>query len=317
MSRISTPYGPAATADDVAAGHDLTGTRALVTGGASGAGLETARSLSAAGAEVTIGVRDLDAGRVASADIAATTGRAAVVEHLDLADPVGAQEFAARWRGPLHLLINDAGLPAVPELQRTAEGWELQFTANHLGHFALARGLHDALAAARGARIVAVSSSAHHFSPVVFDDIHFERRPYDPWLACGQSKTACALFAVEATRRWSGAGIQANAVMPGAIAAPQQRHAGQEVQDERALARTRKTPQQAAATTMVAALSPEFAGIGGRYLEDCAEAEPVADDADPDPAAGGVRRWALDPAAAGRLWELSEQLLAQPRTAAG
>ena len=100
----------------------------------------------------------------------------------------------------------------------------MQFATNHLGHFALALGLHDALAAAGGARIVSVSSAAHLRSPVVFDDIHFAFRPYDPWLAYGQSKTANVLFAVEATRRWAGDGITANALMPGAIPTNLQRH---------------------------------------------------------------------------------------------
>src|SRR5438552_19107335 len=100
--------------------------------------------------------------------------------------------------------------------QHTSEGWEMQFAINHLGHFALALGLHEALAAAGGARIVSVSSSAHQSSPVVFVDIHFRRRPYDPLSAYGQSKTANVLFAVEATARWRGDGITANALMPGA-----------------------------------------------------------------------------------------------------
>jgi NAD(P)-dependent dehydrogenase (short-subunit alcohol dehydrogenase family) len=101
---------------------------------------------------------------------------------------------------------------ALPELERTAEGWEMQFATNHLGHFALALGLHDALAAAGHARIVSVSSTAHLRSPVAFEDIHFTVRPYEPLLAYGQSKTANVLFAVGATARWSHEGIAANAL---------------------------------------------------------------------------------------------------------
>src|SRR6202034_2235755 len=120
--------------------------------------------------------------------------------HLDLADRGSVTAFVDQWRGPLHILINNAGIMALPELQRTAEGWELQFATNHLGHFALATGLHSALAAADGARIASVSSSAHLHSPVVFDDIQFREREYEPWAAYGQSKTANVLFAVEASR---------------------------------------------------------------------------------------------------------------------
>ena len=105
---------------------------------------------------------------------------------------------------------------ALPELERTAEGWEMQFATNFMGHFALTVGLHDALAAAGGARVVSVSSSGNLFSPVVFDDLHFAFRPYDPLLAYGQSKSAEALLAVEATRRWAGEGIYSNALNPGA-----------------------------------------------------------------------------------------------------
>ena len=115
---------------------------------------------------------------------------------------------------------------ALPELERTAEGWEMQFATNFMGHFALTVGLHDALAAANGARIVSVSSSANLRSPVVFDDLHFDFRPYDPLVAYGQSKTADVLLAVEATRRWSGEGVYANALNPGAIATGLQKHTG-------------------------------------------------------------------------------------------
>jgi NAD(P)-dependent dehydrogenase (short-subunit alcohol dehydrogenase family) len=199
-------------------------------------------------------------------------------------------------------------------LRRTAEGWELQLATNHLGHFALATGLYDALAAAGDARIVSVSSSGHLGSPVVFDDLMFERRPYDPWAAYGQSKTANVLFAVEATRRWAGDGIVANALMPGGIMTNLQRYVPQAVKDgwaelERSGAFTMKTPQQGAATTLVAAVAPELAGIGGRYLEDCQEAPTVANDAE---ASSGVRAWALDPVAAERLWDVSLDLLQTP-----
>ena len=188
---ITTPFGAQSTAAEVLAGIDLTGRRAIVTGGASGIGRETARALAAAGADGTIGVRDLAAGQ----EIGATAA------FLDLADQDSVKAFVAGWQGPLHILVLNAGVMATP-LHRTKEGWELQFATNHLGHFALATGLHDKLV--QGARVVAVSSVGHINGDVRWDDVNFERHPYDPWQAYSQSKTANILFAVEAARRWPG-----------------------------------------------------------------------------------------------------------------
>src|SRR6476659_795807 len=158
---ITTKFGFESTAAEVIDGIDLTDKRAIVTGGSSGIGIETARALAGAGAEVALAVRNLDAGAGAAADITAPTGRDDVaVAALEVTDPASVAAFAAAWDGPLDILVNNAGVMMSPE-QRTPQGWELQFATNHLGHFALARGLHDALAAAGAARIVVVSSSAH------------------------------------------------------------------------------------------------------------------------------------------------------------
>ena len=205
------------------------------------------------------------------------------------------------------MLVNNAGMMASPE-QHTGEGWELQFATNHLGHLALALGLHRALAAAGNARIVAVSSSAHRLSPVVFEDIHFEHREYEPWSAYGQSKTANVLFAVEATRRWARDGIVANALMPGGIATPLQRHlpgeyAAQALEAFRAAGTDFKTVEQGAATSVLLAASPLVESVGGRYFENCNEAVRV--DRRGKPGQGGVAPYALDPSNAERLWELS------------
>ena len=190
MTRITTPFGRHSTAAEVVEGIDLSGKRAIVTGAASGIGVETARALASTGAEVTLAVRNTDAGAQTAADITATTGNQNIhVAQLDLTDRGSIAKFLAAWDDPLHILINNAGVMALPE-QHTPEGWEMQFATNHLGHFALALGLHDVLAADGAARIVSVSSSAHLASPIVFDDIHFAFRPYDPLLAYGQSKTA-------------------------------------------------------------------------------------------------------------------------------
>jgi NAD(P)-dependent dehydrogenase (short-subunit alcohol dehydrogenase family) len=309
-ARIGTPFTAQSTAQEVVDGIDLTGRRVIVTGGASGIGIETARALAGAGAEVTLAVRNQEAGQRTAEDIIATTDNKQIhVALLDLADQSSVASFVAGWDGPLHILVNNAGVMASP-LMRTPEGWEMQFATNHLGHFALATGLQPALAAAGGARIVSVSSSAHLRSPVVFDDIHFQQREYEPWAAYGQSKTANVLFAVEATRRWAGDGIYVNALHPGGIRTNLQRY----VSDEE-LSRLRaqsgpaapswKTPEQGAATSVLVATSPLLDGVGGRYFEDCNEAAP-----NQPGTRVGVAAYALDPEAAALLWQVSVDTLA-------
>jgi NAD(P)-dependent dehydrogenase (short-subunit alcohol dehydrogenase family) len=310
---IRTPFGFASTAAEVVTGIDLSGQRAIVTGASSGIGIETARALAGAGADVTLAVRDTDAGDRAAADIAITTYNPAVhVARLDLADQASVAAFVAGWSGPLHLLVNNAGVMALPELQLTREGWELQFATNHLGHFALGLGLHAALVAAGGARVVSLSSVAHLRSPVVFDDLNFTSRRYDPLLAYGQSKTANVLFTVEATRRWRDDGITVNAVHPGAIATTGlARHMDPDALAD-AMARggyDYKTPEQGAATSVLVATSPQLEGIGGRYFADCNEAPVVDPSLSPAPRGFGVAAYALDPDNAERLWELSLALL--------
>ena len=309
IDRITTPFGAQSTAAEVIAGIALTGRRAIVTGGASGIGIETARALVGAGAEVTLAVRNTEAGERTAADIIASTGNKQVlVAPLDLADQASVAALVAGWNGPLHILVNNAGIMASP-LMRTPQGWEMQFATNHLGHFALATGLHHALAAAGGARVVSVSSSAHHRSPVIFDDIHFEHRPYEPWAAYGQSKTANVLFGVEATKRWASDGITVNALMPGGIRTNLQRYVSDEELERMRVAAgvtgaTWKTPEQGAATSILVATSPLLDGVGGRYFEDCNAAE-----AGKLSARNGVAAYALDPAAAARLWQVSVNTL--------
>jgi NAD(P)-dependent dehydrogenase (short-subunit alcohol dehydrogenase family) len=308
--RITTPFDADSTAAQVIAGIDLTGRRTVVTGGASGIGVETARALASAGAEVTLAVRNTEAGERTAAEITDGTGNKQVlVAPLDLADQASVAAFVAAWDGPLHILINNAGVMAAP-LMRTPEGWEMQFATNHLGHFALATGLHEALSLAGNARIVSVSSSAHHRSPVVFEDIHFERREYEPWSAYGQSKTANVLFAVEASKRWASDGITANALMPGGIRTNLQRYVSEDELDRLRTAAGAatakwKTPEQGAATSILVATSPLLDGIGGRYFEDCNEAE-----VGKLSARNGVAAYALDPEAATRLWQVSLDMLA-------
>jgi NAD(P)-dependent dehydrogenase (short-subunit alcohol dehydrogenase family) len=296
------------TADEVSEGIDLSGKRAIVTGAASGIGIETARTLARRGAEVTIAARRVDAAQRVAEDITADTGNRNVhVAALELTDRKSVADFAAAWSGPLDLLINNAGVMAIQQLTHTAEGHEMQFATNHLGHFHLATRLHRALAEADGARIVALSSSGHLFGPVVFDDIDFRFRGYDPLAAYAQSKSAEILFAVGATRRWAEDGIVANAVNPGAIATPLQRHVGGKLATPLHL---QKSVQQGASTTVFAAVSPLLDGIGGRYFNDNAEATPT-DRRDPDPEklVTTVAPYALDPDNAERLWTVSERFL--------
>jgi len=321
---IQTGFGAASTIWDVTEGIDLSNRRAIVSGASSGIGVETARALAAAGAEVTLAVRDAMAGERTAAEIRQTTGAVVRVGRLDLANLASVRAFASTWDGPLHLLINNAGVMALPTRQLTDRGWELQFATNHIGHFALTCGLHDALAAGAqdGAetRIVSLSSRGHLRSPVVFDDVHFGERAYDPWLAYGQSKTANILLAVEAHQRWSHEGITANAVHPGAIFETNlSRHMAPDVL-EHVWAQVRrrqeqsggigfKTREQGAATSVLVATSHQLNGIGGRYFEDCNEAHRLPADFSPE-TASGVAPYALDPESALRLWELSERMIA-------
>ncbi|MEU4092611.1 SDR family NAD(P)-dependent oxidoreductase [Streptomyces sp. NPDC026673] len=296
------------TAAEVVGGIDLTGRRAVVTGAASGIGLETARALAGAGAEVTLAVRGTAAGERAAGEITSGIGGGRVlVAPLDLADQRSVAAFTAAWHGPLDILVNNAGVMMTPET-RTPEGWELQFATNHLGHFALATRLHPALAAAGRARVVSLSSVAHLRCPVHFDDIHFRQRPYDPGLAYAQSKTANVLFAVEAHHRWAGDGITVNAVHPGAVLGTNlSRHLTREALDAAVASggHTFKTPEQGAATAVLVATAPRYEGVGGRYFEDCAEAHRHIPGT-----SGGVSDHALDPDSAALLWRVSLDTLA-------
>jgi NAD(P)-dependent dehydrogenase (short-subunit alcohol dehydrogenase family) len=305
VSKLVTPFGFESTTSDVLRGAGLSGKTALVTGANSGIGYETARALASAGAAVAVAARRDRAGRDAAARIAASAGNPHV-RHLllDLADLDSVARAAAGWRGPLHILASNAGIMAVPELTRTAQGHELQFATNYLGHFALTAALRTALAAAGQARIVSLSSNAHLSGPVVFGDLDFRFRPYDPRQAYAESKTAAVLLAVQATRRWAGGGIYANAVNPGAIATGLQKHTG----GLKTPAERRKSAEQGAATPVFLAASPLAEGIGGRYLEDVNEADTRTES--PGMFGTGVADYALEPRYAELLWEVSAEMVA-------
>ncbi|MET0637299.1 MAG: SDR family NAD(P)-dependent oxidoreductase [Chitinophagaceae bacterium] len=304
MAAIQTGFGFKSTADEVISGINLNGKRAIVTGGASGIGIETVRTLSKAGAMVTIAARNLEAALKHADELnKAAKNDNVSAAHLDLADIKSVRHFVDNWKEPLHLLINNAGVMSLPELQKTPEGIEMQFMTNYLGHFSLTVGLYDYLKKAGSARVVVVSSSGHLFSPVVFDDINFLFRPYEKLQSYGQSKTACNLFAVAVTQRWAKDGIYANALNPGAILTNLQRHVGNIL---RSPPEQHKNPQQGAATSVLLATSPLLEKIGGRYFEDCNEATVVTKRPEDY---RGVAFYSLEEENASRLWDISVRLL--------
>src|SRR5262245_31948407 len=311
--RDAAKFGAETTASEVAEGIDLSGKVALVTGGSSGLGQETARVLAAQGAEVILTARDVPKGEAVAEGIRSSTGNQRVeVEELELGSLKQIRAFADRFlaRHPrLHILVNNAGVMACPPA-KTADGFELQFGSNHVGHFLTTCLLAPALLRAAPSRVVSVSSRGHHMSPVVFDDIQFERRPYDKWLAYGQAKTANVLFAVGLERRLGARGVHANALHPGGILTELARHLQPE---DFQFLQTRnrgmkfKSVEAGSATSVLVATAPELEGRGGLYLEDCHIA--AVNDA-PD-ALDGVKSYALDPQNAERLWELSETLVGE------
>jgi NAD(P)-dependent dehydrogenase (short-subunit alcohol dehydrogenase family) len=312
--RITSGFKSHTPARDVVAGHDLTGKVAIVTGAATGIGVETARALAEAGAEVIIAVRKPDLAEAAVAEVNKTAkGAKASWSMLDLSSFKSIRAFAERWGDkPLNILINNAGVMACP-LAYTEDGLEMQIGTNHFGHFLLSVLLAQNLVAGakssgKTSRLVSLSSIGHRRSPVNFDDPNFRDRPYDKWESYGQAKTANALFAVGFNKRFKDQGVTANAVMPGGIMTPLQRHLPLDEQkalgwiDDAGKVRDGfKTPQQGASTSVWAAVGDELEGVGGLYLEDLAQAKPWTKEA----GWSGVMPYALDPEQAERLWALS------------
>ena len=310
-------FGPQTTAEQALVGRDLRGKVTIVTGGHAGLGLETTRVLANAGATVVIGSRDTKKAQLAVANI-----KNVEVRQLDLASPGSVDRFSNEFlssKRPLDLLINNAGIMATP-LMRDDRGYELQFATNHLGHFQLTAKLWEALKKSGAARVVALSSRGHARSHVDFDDPNFDKRPYDKWVAYGQSKTANSLFAVELDKRGQQHGIRAFAVHPGGILTDLSKYMTDEELSAYGVQRVNgvitipdpakapfrfKTVEEGAATTIWAAVSPQLNGKGGVYCEDCDIAQPVPADSQLN---SGVRPWAVDKAAAEALWTLSEKL---------
>ncbi|MET7936881.1 SDR family NAD(P)-dependent oxidoreductase [Streptomyces sp. NPDC005322] len=308
--RIGSGFGARSTTEEVLRGIDLTDTFAVVTGGYSGLGLETTRALARAGATVMVPAR-----RRATAEEALAGIEGVEVDEMDLVDLDSIRAFADRLLAsgrPIDLVINNAGIMACPET-RVGPGWEAQFAVNHLGHYALVNRLWPAIAQGGergGGRVVSVSSNGHQLSDIHWEDPQFARG-YDKWRAYGQAKTANALFAVGLDALGRDAGVRAFSVHPGTIATQLARHVSKEemvaagwINENGTWAASFKTPEQGAATQVWAATSPQLAGAGGVYCEDCDIAEPAGE----GELIAGVRTYATDPGAAERLWRLSADL---------
>jgi NAD(P)-dependent dehydrogenase (short-subunit alcohol dehydrogenase family) len=301
---IHSGHGARTTAREALGNRRLDGVTAVVTGGYAGVGLETTRALSSAGATVIVPARTADKARTALAGIARIE-----LEALDLGDPASIDAFAARLSAsgrPVHILVNNAGIMATP-LVRDARGFESQLATNHLGHFQLTARLWPALRRAQGARVVSLSSRGHSRAAVDFDDPAFERRPYDKWIAYGQSKTANALFALALDARGEAHRVRAFSVHPGAVMTDLVRSLpDEELRTIRSTiaAATYKTTEQGAATSVWCAANSALDGMGGVYCEDVEIAEAVAADF---PEQRGVRPWAMDRSLADRLWTKSEE----------
>jgi NAD(P)-dependent dehydrogenase (short-subunit alcohol dehydrogenase family) len=323
MTMTMTKFGAASTTEDVLAGVNLRGKRILVTGVSAGLGVETARSLVAHGADVIGAARDLAKAESATAQVrqeAAANGGSLELIELDLADLKSVRACAEVLRDSgkfLDVIIANAGVMATP-FGHTADGFETQFGTNHLGHFVFVNRIAPLLRT--GGRLINLASSGHRFSNVDLDDPHFERTPYDPFVAYGRSKTANILFAVAFDRRHSRRGVRAAAVHPGGIQTELGRHMGMDqlqamvAQINRQLAAEGKGPfnfktiPQGAATSVWAGVVAPADEIGGRYCENCHVSEIVSDDTTISAISEGVRRYALDPDNAEALWKKSEEL---------
>ncbi|WP_435203606.1 SDR family NAD(P)-dependent oxidoreductase [Qipengyuania sp. 902] len=313
-------FGFSSTADEVLEGKDLSGRTALIKGGYSGLGKETARAMAAMGAHIVLSGRDAAKLDDAAREIADATGAKVETLVCDLAslDSVrkAAKEANERF-DKIDLLINNAGVMA-PPLERTEEGFELQFGTNHVGHFLLTNLLMPLVEKGDRPRIVNLSSRGHHFDHVHFDDPNYQERDYEKWTAYGQSKTANILFSVGLEKRLSDRGVHAYALHPGGIQTNLGRHMTEEDMTwmmnriKKMAEKSGEEPQgfktipQGAATTCWVATTDELEGAGGVYCEDCH----VANQDDED-TTGGVKSYAIDPDNADRLWSMSEEMVGE------
>lgn len=310
---IGSGFNAKSTSAQVIKGIDLTGKTAIVTGGSTGIGLETAITLAKAGSAVIVAARDLEKAKKNLQGIDNIE-----IEKMDLSDPSSIDAFAEKFLAsgrPLDLLINNAGIMWVP-LRRDNRGIESQLAVNFLAQFQLTARLWPALKKADAARVVNVSSQGHQFAAFNFEDPNFEHRKYETLLAYGQSKTAVNLFSLELDSRARTFGVRAYCVHPGSIGgtelareAPVELFIKMGFCDEQGnilpeVTASLKTIPQGASTTIFAAASPLLSSIGGVYCEDTDIARLALEEANQ----GGAKAYSLDPENAKRLWELSENM---------
>lgn len=314
---IETGFGNKSEASEVMSGIDLSGKVALVTGGYSGIGFETVRALTGAGAKVIVPSRDVDRA-VTTLDGVIGAEQIGFMDLSDLPSVTRFGEAIAANHPTIDIAIFNAGVMACP-LYRTQQGLEWQLGVNHVGHFVLLQTLLPALRAARGARLVTLSSIAHRMSAVRFDDMNYTDREYDKWQAYGQAKSAQSLMAVELDRREAGNGIRSFSVHPGGIFTPLQRHLGNAEMAEFGWTDTDgrpspvaeklfKTTTQGCATSLWAATHSLLDSVGGVYCEDCNVSDVVPDESN---AFTGVRQWAIDSETAQRTWTETEALISR------
>jgi NAD(P)-dependent dehydrogenase (short-subunit alcohol dehydrogenase family) len=310
---IASGFNATSTTNDVIKGNDLKGKVIIVTGGNTGIGLETVKTLSKAGATIIVPARDIEKATKNLQGIANVE-----IEKMDLFNPTSIDAFAEKFLSsgrPLHLLINNAGIMFVP-LRRDANGNESQLATNYLSVFRLTAKLWEPLKKADGARVINVSSLGHHFAPFNFEDPNFQHRTYDTLQAYGHSKTAVNLFSLELDNRAKAFGVRAYSLHPGNIWGTElTREAPIEILQQfgfvdaegnevKEVIDSLKSISQGAATTIWAATSPLLNNLGGVYLEDVNIAELATDPL----AQSGVKPYSLDEESAHKLWVLTEEL---------
>ncbi|MEC8217803.1 MAG: oxidoreductase [Pseudomonadota bacterium] len=305
---------------DILKNIDLHNKVAIVTGGYSGIGLETTKALVAVGANVIIPAKRPE---IANQNLNGVVSETNIIK-MDLGNLNSVKNFTNSFKenfNTLSLLINNAGIMACPET-RVGDNWESQFAINHIGHFLLTRELMNILADTEGSRFVSLSSSAHALTGILWDDIHFNKQPYNKWMAYGQSKTASSLIAIELNKKMKDYGVESFSVHPGGIITPLQRYLEKEEMialgwmDEDGspseLAKNFfKSPSQGASTTLWCATSNDLNGLGGVFCEDCDIAKRKSEVDESLQRYTGVANWAVDTDEATRLWELSEEIITE------
>ena len=303
---------------DILKNIDLHNKVAIVTGGYSGIGLETTKALVAVGANVIIPAKRPE---IANQNLNGVVSETNIIK-MDLGNLNSVKNFTNSFKenfNTLSLLINNAGIMACPET-RVGDNWESQFAINHIGHFLLTRELMNILADTEGSRFVSLSSSAHALTGILWDDIHFNKQPYNKWMAYGQSKTASSLIAIELNKKMKDYGVESFSVHPGGIITPLQRYLEKEEMialgwmDEDGspseLAKNFfKSPSQGASTTLWCASSNDLNGLGGVFCEDCDIAKRKSEIDESLQRYFGVADWAVDTDEALKLWELSEKII--------